>query len=110
MLEIKDNGSIYLTRGDSAYLTVVVKKENKFYQAQEGDVLHFSVKKDVTDKDYIIHKEFEVGNSIVINPEDTKEQDFGKYVYDVQLSTANGDVFTIVEPSLFYIKEEVTHE
>ena len=110
MLEIKDNGSIYLTRGDSAYLTVVVKNGDKLYQPVEGDVLHFSVKKDVDDVGYVIHKVFHVGNAIVINPEDTKEQDFGKYVYDVQLSTANGDVFTIVEPSLFYIKEEVTHE
>ena len=110
MLEIKDNGSIYLTRGDSAYLTVVVKNGDQLYQPVEGDLLYFSVKKDVDDVGYVIHKVFHVGNAIVINPEDTKEQDFGKYVYDVQLSRPNGEVYTVVEPTLFYIKEEVTHE
>ena len=110
MLEIKDNGTIYLTRGDSAYLAVNIKHKGKDYIAQDGDVLTFSVKKDVDDEEYVIKKTFYAGNAIVINPEDTKHRPFGKYVYDVQMTTSRGEVFTVVEPTLFYIKEEVTHD
>ena len=110
MLEIKENGAIYLTRGDSAYLEVNIKHKGKDYVAQDGDILTFSVKKYVDDEDYIIHKTFKAENAIVINPEDTKLCAFGKYIYDVQMTTPRGEVFTVVEPTLFYIKEEVTHD
>ena len=79
MLEIKENGAIYLTRGDSAYLEVNIKHKGKDYVAQDGDILTFSVKKYVDDEDYIIHKTFKAENAIVINPEDTKLCAFGKY-------------------------------
>lgn len=110
MLSIKENGSIYITRGDSAYITVVVKNGEHVFKPMMGDMLHFSVKKDVEDTEYIIHKVFQVGDAIVINPEDTRNKPFGKYLYDVQLTRPNGEVYTIIEPTLFYIKEEVTHE
>ena len=41
MLEIKENGAIYLTRGDSAYLEVNIKHKGKDYIAQDGDMLTF---------------------------------------------------------------------
>lgn len=110
MITINEKGAIYLTRGDSAYLKISLNRNGKFFQPQEGDKLEFSVKKDTTDEDYVVHKEFAANQAFVINPEDTKELQFGKYVYDVQLTTANGEIYTVVEPSLFYIKEEVTNE
>ena len=51
MLSIKENGSIYITRGDSAYITVVVKNGEHVFKPMMGDMLHFSVKKDVDDNE-----------------------------------------------------------
>ena len=40
-------------------------------------------------------------------PADTHELDFGKYVYDVELTTGT-DVYTVIEPSCFEVMKEVT--
>lgn len=40
---------------------------------------------------------------------DTNTLDFGKYKYDVQLTTESEEVYTIIEPSIFEILPEVTY-
>lgn len=42
-----------------------------------------------------------------IDPEDTKNLNFGTYVYDVELTTKDGIVDTFITPSSFKITEEV---
>jgi hypothetical protein len=44
---------------------------------------------------------------LVIYPEDTKELEFGSYVYDIQLTKANGDIDTFITASKFKITAEV---
>lgn len=105
MFKIEEQ-TIYLTKGDSAYIRVKVEPDS--YIAHEGDTITLSVKKKITDSGYAFQKVVAAGEVIHIIPEDTKNLDCGKYIYDVQLSTSYGDVFTIVEPSSFYIREEVT--
>ena len=48
------------------------------------------------------------GAAIHIRPEDTKELSFGKYLYDIQLTTADGDIYTVIPPTTFEILKEVT--
>lgn len=110
MLYIKDDGTIRLTRGDTARLTIPIinSASNDEYVMQSGDVLFFTVKKSAKDANYLFQKESTGTNSIHIKPEDTENLSFGKYKYDVQLTTAFGDVYTIIEPAMFEIMEEIT--
>lgn len=101
MFKIQDD-FIYLTRGDTAYITLELEDEEKFYV---GDIVTLSVKRKLkSETEYSLQKSMEVteeGNSSVIKiePEDTKNLDYGLYFYDIQLTRAsNGDIFTIVTP------------
>lgn len=110
MLNITEN-RISLTRGDTAYLDIEVKIDGNAYELQEDDTLTLTVKKKPSDTDsepILIQKVIYGETLFHIEPSDTAELPFGKYKYDVQLNKANGDVFTIIEPTLFIVLEEVT--
>lgn len=110
MLYIKEDGTIRLTRGDTARLTVPITNStnNSEYEMQTDDTLYFSVKKSAKESEYLFQKIADGSNSIHIEPEDTAGLSFGKYKYDVQLTTAAGDVYTVIEPSVFEVMEEIT--
>lgn len=104
-----DGNNIKLTRGDTAYLTVPIKTAlGEDYVVQDGDTLTLSVKKKSTDNNYVFQKVLDGSNTFHIEPQDTAGVEFGKYKYDIQLNTANGDVYTIIDVSTFTILEEVT--
>lgn len=109
MLHIKGS-EIQLTRGDTAYLNVIVTKssDSQTYTMKPEDTLTLTVKKTVNDSDFLLQKVVEGTNTIHILPEDTSELEYGSYKYDVQLNTEEGDVFTIIEPATFKILPEVT--
>ena len=105
-----DDKTIKLTRGDTARLTVPIINlaNNGEYTMESGDILYFTVKKTAKDSDFLFQKSITGSNSIHIRPEDTADLSFGKYKYDVQLTTATGDVYTVIEPSTFEVMEEIT--
>lgn len=105
-----DDKTIKLTRGDTARLTVPIINlaNNGEYTMESGDILYFTVKKTAKDTDFLFQKSVTGSNSIHIRPEDTADLSFGKYKYDVQLTTATGDVYTVIEPSAFEVMEEIT--
>lgn len=105
-----DDKIIKLTRGDTARLTVPIINlaNNGEYTMESGDILYFTVKKTAKDTDFLFQKSVTGSNSIHIRPEDTADLSFGKYKYDVQLTTATGDVYTVIEPSTFEVMEEIT--
>lgn len=43
-----------------------------------------------------------------LDPEDTKDLGFGEYVYDVELTFANGDVDTFINNAKFILAPEVS--
>lgn len=102
--------TIKLTRGDTAFLTILIEREGtgQAYELAEEDALVFTVKKNTYEREALIQKKLLGGNLFEFTPEDTAGLDFGLYVYDVQLTTAVGHVFTVVEASDFRILEEVT--
>lgn len=113
------NGTeIHLTRGDTAYLTVPLRKvlfdENgqtryEPYIMKEDDTLTLTVKRSTKDTEACFQKVNTGTNTFHIEPKDTCDCEFNyKYTYDVELRTANGDNFTVVEPSCFKILPEVT--
>ncbi len=107
MLKIKGT-DILLTRGDTARITLKVSRDGKPYDFS-ADTVRFSVKKDTASPDFIIRKTA-VDGIIHIAPADTAALEYGNYVYDVELTTAGGDVCTVVPPSRFTVGPEVTWE
>lgn len=104
MFNIDEKNRIKITRGDTAFITISVDG----YEMAENDKLTFSVKYDAEDTEYLFTKQADEDNVIHIEPQDTKNAYFDKYIYDIQLTTTNGDVFTIIEPTTFNITKEVT--
>lgn len=110
MLKVMKDGTIQLTRGDTARLTVSITHEidGEEYAMQEDDTLVLSVKKTVNDAEVLLKKVLKGENTFHIEPKDTAKMKFGHYKYDVQLTTAGGDVYTVIAPAAFEIMAEVT--
>ena len=61
-----------------------------------------------TDKTPLIEKDVPISTMILrLNPEDTKSLPFGDYVYDLELTTAAGDVDTFIASESFVLTPEV---
>lgn len=104
-----ENGKIYLTRGDSARLQVDIADETgESYAIQPGDTLRLTVKRHATDKAPLITKTVTGGNVFTFVPTDTAPLPFAAYLYDVELTTAANEVYTVITPQEFKIGEEVT--
>lgn len=106
---IDHKNNIKMTRGDSESITVTCE-ERPF---TEGDMITMTVKETEYDKEFLFQKnvtEFEDGKAVIeITPEDTKNLSFAAYVYDIQLTGADGTVTTIIKPAIFELMKEVTH-
>ena len=98
------NGTnIKLTRGDSATLAVSLQG----YDLQEGDTLTLSCKVDPSKTAYLFQLTA-TDDEFTFLPSTTEELDFGAYRYDIQLTTANGEVYTVIPVSSFTVMEEIT--
>lgn len=111
-----EGNSITLTRGDTLRLQVGIKVDEEPYTPVPGDSVRFALKHNVLnqDKSEYIDQEPLVLKSIPIDtmiltlvPEDTKNLGFGKYVYDVQITFADGRVDTFITKAPFKLTEEV---
>lgn len=107
MLYIEGN-TIRLTRGDTAYLQIPLAATYGVYELASDDTLTLSVKKTTRDTEYYFQKVITGSDIFHIEPNDTAALTFGKYIYDVQLNTGSGDVFTVIPPSTFEVLAEVT--
>lgn len=101
--------SITLTRGDSFYSDINIKNpDGTDYTPQEGDAVRFALKKKYTDAEPLILKSIPTDTLLLhLEPEDTKTLAFGKYVYDIELTKANGDVDTFIYEAEFELAKEV---
>ena len=110
MLNINEDGVIQLTRGDASYIKVYI--QNKLaqtqYKIQPNDVLTMSIKRSVRDKDPSVQKVVTGSSIFYIQPTDTNKLAFGKYLYDVQITTEAGDVYAVIGPTTFELLTEVT--
>lgn len=109
MLRVSDS-TIQLTRGDSAILSVDVKDETtgEPYHLNPDDTLRLTIKRKVTDEDFVIQKVLNGSTVFKMEPSDTEGLNFGPYLYDVELTTSDGDVYTVIVPSKFELLKEVT--
>lgn len=105
MLNIDSENNITLTRGDTATLTLTVKRNGEDYDYSE-DLTQFTVKRNTVTSEIVFQKTF-TGSSIIINPSDTKDLFYTDLKYDVQLITPENEVYTVITPADFIIDEEV---
>lgn len=106
---------IYMIRGDTEDIIVSVKtKDGEDKPLTEGDIIYFTVKKSIHTDEILLQKvitTFDDGKArINISPSDTKGLRYGTYVYDIQWTSSAGAVKTIVPPSFFEVRGEVTYD
>ena len=103
--------SITLTRGDTFKAQIsITDKDGNPYEIQVGDSVRFAMKKHYTDPDseVLINKQIPTDTLVlVLEPSDTKDLPFGDYVYDIQLTTASGDIDTFITKATLTLTEEV---
>lgn len=113
--QVKGN-TIILTRGDTLLLKVDILKDGEAYTPEDGDVVRFALKHksmtsdkgNYTDNEPIFTKTIPNDTLVLqINPNDTKELSFADYVYDIQITFADGTVDTFITASTFRLTPEV---
>ena len=104
-----DGTTITLTQGDSFYAEIEIKNQaGTTYTPQEGDSVRFALKKHYRDAEPLILKQIDTDTLLlVLSPQETKELKVGGYVYDVELTKANGDVDTFIHEAQLQITHEV---
>lgn len=109
-----NNNDIRLTRGDTAWLEVPInnKAAGKMYEIADDDTVFMTVrmgvKKSADDNSFLFQKRVVGSNVFHIAPEDTADLSYGDYHYDVELHTADGEVYTVIDDKTFTLLKEVT--
>ena len=102
---------ISITRGDTPSFSIeILDTAGRPYELQEGDTLTFSVKRSTKVTDPILLQktmDASTGPRFHLTQMDTSLA-YGSYVYDVELSTADGDVCTVIKPDSLTVTAEVT--
>ena len=109
MITVGASGVIRLTRGDTARLEVSVNSQDgEPYEIRADDTVTLTVRRTANDPTIQMQKTVVGSGSFYIAPKDTQHMQFQKYVYDIQITTGAGDVYTVIPPSTFEVMEEVT--
>lgn len=107
-----DGTNLSMIRGDTEAITIsCTNQKGEPIPFVDGDVVYLTVKLNSGTEKWIFQKEvrnFTDGTAIIdILPEDTRDEQFKVYKYDIQL-ISSGKVTTLVAPSLFTIEPEIT--
>lgn len=110
ILYVNSDGTIQLTREDTAHFNLTIRNNvsQTDYEIQPDDTLTMSIKKSVRDVDPVVRLNIKGSSVFHIRPSDTSNLAFGKYLYDVQITTGDGDVYTVIGPTTFELMKEVT--
>lgn len=110
MLEIIGN-KITLSKGDTATfnLTIYYAGMEKPYELRNGDSVRFYVTKvdQFTNKNKIVINKLFEGNNLTLKPIDTMYLSSGDYRYEVQLTFKNGEVNTVIDPTIIRLTEQI---
>lgn len=105
MLKIDEEDNIYLTRGDTAIIDIALFDEDgEPYAMLSSDRLVFTLRK-LYDKGVILIEKEVDEPSFSFTSADTKDLDFGAYVYDIYLQNT-GKIDTFIAEKTFTIGEE----
>lgn len=112
---IVEGQNLSMVRGDSEAITVTMRKDNERVPFAAGDTVYFTVKEspmipDVALQKMVVRFTQDGAARIELKPEDTKKLSPRQYWYDIQFTSAAGEVKTIVGKSMFTLREEITYE
>lgn len=107
MFKINGN-NISITRGDTGIFTLALTNASGQAYDYSDDTVLFTVKANTFTNDILIQKQVVYGENVTIAPSDTSQLAYGEYVFDIQVTTAGGIVDTVIPPSKFIVREEVT--
>ena len=101
--------NIILTRGDTLRVHVdIVDSAGDAYVSDKGDKLRFALKRGYREEKPLLVVDIPMDTMmLVLRPEDTKPLNFGSYVYDIQLTQANGDIDTVIPEGTLILTKEV---
>ena len=105
---IQINGTtINMVRGDTAVISIAIKDQSgETYTPTGGDKVRFAMKKNYNDPAPLIEKDC-TSLQLELDPADTKGLAFGTYVYDIELTKADGTVDTFICKARLNLVEEV---
>ena len=108
--------TITMTRGDTLRVQVAINRDDEPYTPAAGDAVNFYLKHSAMngkrtaykDENPLVTKVVPTETMILtLEPADTKTLDFGSYVYDLQITFANGTVDTFINNATLEIVPEV---
>ena len=89
-----DGYHITLTRGDSLQVRFPLFIDGTEYELKEGDVARFAM---ADDEEVALEKTLSDSYVLTLDPEDTKDLEYGSYRYDCEICMAEtGQVITYV--------------
>lgn len=103
--------AIQLTKGDTAHLSIAITNTSakEPYKVLPTDTLILTVKKNSKETSpVLIQKRLSGIADFHFVPEDTSGLAVGEYVYDVELRTREGDIYTVIQCNSFQLLPEVT--
>ena len=110
-MSVEISGStIKMTRGDTLRVVLTLKdKEGNVYTPLENDVIRFAMKKNYDDPEPLLLKIIPHDTmELVLDPIDTKNlPQPSSWVYDMEITYANGDVETFIQEATLKITKEV---
>ena len=88
-------------------MQVEILIDDEPYTPVNGDRVRFALKQNYSSSKVLIHKSIPIDTLVLhLVPSDTKKLAFGNYVYDIEITFANGDVDTFIRGE-FNLEEEV---
>ena len=101
--------TITLTRGDTFIALIsITQSDGNPYVPNEGDSVRFAMKRGYEDEEPLLVKDIPIVTmKLILDSADTKMLPFGKYVYDIQLTKATGEVDTFITKGTMKLTEEV---
>lgn len=106
---------IKISKGRTLSLVISIEDaDGEPYTLQTNDTIRFGVR-NVSGGNKLIYKELtstdEVDGTypLELTPEDTNIV-VGRYLYDVSLQTSDGEMYDIVPPDYFIVKDAVTYK
>ena len=103
-----DGAEITLTRGDTFKTNIRIENQDEVYQPHDGDIVRFAMKKKYKDENPLLVKILDNEDLLLeLTPEDTKSLNYGDYVYDIEITLSNGEVYTFIDKATLRLTEEV---
>ena len=85
MLKVDANGNISLNRADTGEITLTIKDGDGNTYDYSGDTVVFGVKRSALDTgEPIIEKTFDENGKIYFTEDDTKNMQYGSYIYSIR--------------------------